>query len=67
MVRDGDLENGKSVEDVELGEVERRVPVDQVRVLEDDEVEPAAATTTTGRDAPLGSDFLQVNADGLFE
>lgn len=65
VVRDGNLDDGEGVEDVEFGNVERSVAVNEVRVLEDDEVEPSAATTTTCRDPPLGANFLEVNSDVL--
>ena len=66
VVRDRDLDLFEVVEDVELGQVQRGVAVDHVRVLHDDEVEPAAAATTARRDTKLGTDLLEVLADLLF-
>ena len=53
-----DLDLGEVVENVELGEVERVVAVDEGGVLHDDEVEPAAASATAGRGAVLATYFL---------
>ena len=53
-----DLDFSEVVEDVELGEVERVVAVDERGVLHDDEVEPAATSTAASRGAVLAADFL---------
>lgn len=64
-VAGGDLELVKVVEDVELGEVERGVVVAGVRVLDDDEIEPAAAALAARRDADLVPDLLELLALGV--
>lgn len=48
-----DLDLLETIENIELGQVQRGVTVDHGRVLEHDEIEPTAATTTTGSDAPF--------------
>ena len=58
-----DLDFLEPVENIELGQVERGVPVDHGRILHDDQVEPSASTTTAGRDSPFGTDFLQLSTD----
>lgn len=62
-VADGDLELVKVVEDVELGQVDGRVVVAGVRVLDDDQIQPAAAPCAAGRDADLVAYFLQLLAE----
>lgn len=64
-VLDGNLDLCKVIQDVELGEIQDVVSVDQARVLHDDEVEPATAPPPAGRDAPLAPNFLKVNTDVL--
>lgn len=58
FVGNGDFDGWETVEDVEFGQVERRVVVYGVRVFEGDEVQPAAAAGAAGG----GADFV---ADGL--
>jgi hypothetical protein len=67
VVRHGNFERLELIQDVQLGEVEQGVPVDEVRVLHHDEVEPTTTAATARRDAKLGSHFLEVLADGLLE
>lgn len=64
-VGDGDFQEGELVEDVEFGEIEDGVVVDEVRVLEDYEVEPSASTSSTCGDSEFLSDFLQMNSNVL--
>lgn len=63
LVRDGDLELVKVVEHVQLRQVQRRVVVDLVRVGHHNSVEPACATLTARRHAPLAPHVLQLLAD----
>jgi hypothetical protein len=60
-----DLELGEGVQDVELCQVERGVVVAGVRVLEDDEVEPAAATFAACCYADFVADGLEGLADAV--
>lgn len=55
----GDLELVKVVEDVKLGQVDGGVVVASVRVLDDDEVEPAAAALAAGCYADFVADGLE--------
>jgi hypothetical protein len=50
------------------GQVPRCVVVDRCRVLQHDEVEPAASPFPAGRDTPFPADLLQFLADlaGIF-
>ena len=66
LVARADLDLGQLVEHVELGEVEARVAVDEVRVADDDQVEPSAAAAPAGGDAILDADFLEVIPSGLY-
>jgi hypothetical protein len=58
-VADGDLDLVEVVEDIEFGQVQRRVAVDLVGVLDDDEIEPAAAAAAAGGYAEFAADFLE--------
>jgi hypothetical protein len=58
-VADGDLELVKVVEHVQLGQVDGRVVVARVRVLDDDEIQPAAASCAACCDADFVADFLE--------
>lgn len=62
-VRNTDLDLIKVVQNIQLGEVQRGVVVDRLRVTRKDEVEPTAATTTAGRDSELSTDFLEFLAN----
>lgn len=66
LVGDSHLEDRECVQHIELRQVEGRVVVDGDRVLEDDEVEPAAAALAAGADTPLAANLLQLGA-GLAE
>lgn len=59
----GDLDFLKLVEDIQFGQVQTGVTVNEGRVSHDDQVEPTTTTSSTSGDTPLGSDFLQVNTD----
>jgi len=61
-VRCGNLEFFEVVEDVEFGEIEGRVVVAGVRVFDDDEVEPAAASFAACCDANFVADLLELFA-----
>jgi hypothetical protein len=65
LVRRADADLGQLVEDVELGQVEGGVAVDQRRVLDDDEVEPAAPSSAARGRAVFGADLLQMLAGVL--
>ena len=52
-ILDSDLDLLKVVQDVKLGEVKCVVAVDEGRVLHNDEIEPAATSTTTCCDTKL--------------
>lgn len=54
------LDRFEVVENIEFGQVERGVAVDQCRVLHDDEIQPSASTSSTSCDTELGSYFLKV-------
>lgn len=62
LVADGDLDGGEGIEDVELGEVESRVVVQVVRVLDDDQVEPAAAAGAASGDTDFVANLLELLA-----
>lgn len=51
-----DLDLVKVVQDVQLGQVQRGVVVDRLGVAAEDEIEPAAATTTAGSNAEFPAD-----------
>lgn len=61
----GDLELVKVVEDVELGEVDGGVVVAGVRVLDNDQIEPAAAALTAGGYTDFMADLLELFAEGI--
>lgn len=67
LVTRGDLDLLEPIEHVELGQVERGVPVDHGRITHDDEIEPTRPPPSTGRDTPFGTDFLQLDANVLLE
>jgi hypothetical protein len=67
LVTRGDLDLLEPIEHVELGQVERGVPVDHGRITHDDEIEPTRPPPSTGRDTPLGADFLQLNTNVLYK
>lgn len=67
LVTRGDLDLLEPIEHVELGQVERGVPVDHGRITHDDEVEPTRPPPSTGRDTPFRANFLQLNANVLQE
>ena len=60
-----DLELVKVVEDVELGQVDGGVVIAGVRMLNDDEVEPAAPALAAGGDTDFVADGLELFADGV--
>lgn len=62
-IRNTDLDLIEVVENVELGEVQRGVMVDCLRVAREDEVEPTAATTAASRDAKLLTGLLELLAN----
>lgn len=61
------LEFLEVVQDVELGQIQTRVAIDQARVAQHDEVQPAASSSSTGRDTVLGAHLLHVHTDVLFK
>jgi hypothetical protein len=63
LVRHGDLDLLEVVENVQLGQVDRVVPVDRVRVLDEDQVEPSAAALAAGGHTELATDLLQFLAE----
>lgn len=63
LVGDGDLELVKVVENVQLGQVPRSVVVDGARVLDEDEIHPAATASTTGGDTEFAADGLHLLAN----
>jgi hypothetical protein len=63
LVTDGNLDLVKVVEDVQLGQVEGGVVVDGGRVLEENKIEPSAATAATSGDTDLAADSLELLAD----
>lgn len=62
LVRHGDLDLLEVVENVQLGQVDRVVPVDRVGVLDENQVEPSAAALAAGGHAELTADLLQLLA-----
>ena len=65
QVLGSDLDLLELVQDVELGQVERSVAVDQSRVLHDDQIEPTASSASSSRSTVLGSNLLEVDTDVL--
>lgn len=63
LVGHGHLDLVKAVQHVQLGQVESRVVVDGVRVPQQDEVEPPAASATASRDSEFVTNRLQLVAD----
>jgi hypothetical protein len=61
----GDLDLLESIEDVELGQVQRGIAVDHGRVPHDDQIEPSTSPSTTGSDTPFSPDFLELNTNVL--
>lgn len=61
----GDLELVEVIQDVQLGEVDGRVVVARVAVLDDHEIQPTAAALPAGGDANLVADLLQLVAVGV--
>ena len=66
-VPDRDLDFWQCIENVELREVESCVSVNEARVAEYDEVEPAASSAPTGSGTILCADFLKVYSNVLQE
>jgi hypothetical protein len=64
LVARSNLDLLKAVEDVELGEVERSVPIDHGRVTHDHEVEPTTTPSASGDGTVLGTNLLEGLADG---
>ncbi|CAK9056212.1 Pre-mRNA-splicing factor CWC2, partial [Durusdinium trenchii] len=63
FIRHADLELVQFVQDVELGDVERRVAVYHVAVLHQRRVKPAASPLAARGDADFAANFLEVSAD----
>jgi len=61
-VGDANLDLIEVIQDIELGEVERSVVVNGVGVAGEDQIEPAATTTTTGCHAKFPADLLKLVA-----
>ena len=61
LVRHGDLELVKVVEDVKLGQVQRRVVVDLVGVRDHHSVEPSGTAPTAGGNTPLTALLLELH------
>jgi len=59
------LDLSQLVENIEFGEVEVVIAIDQLRVLEDHKVEPAGATSTSSRGPVFMANFLEMNANIL--
>jgi hypothetical protein len=64
-VAGADLDLLQLIQHVKLCKVESSIAIDQMRVSHLNEIEPAAASSPAGSDAPFGSDFLQMMTDVL--
>ncbi|KAI6757622.1 hypothetical protein HG531_003447 [Fusarium graminearum] len=63
LVGNGNLDCLKSIQNIELCEVQSRIVVDGCTVLDNDKIEPSAPTSAAGRCSPFSSNLLELSSD----